>query len=203
MSHLKAYKALDKNANNQWQRTIDVTYKAISDITRKQNPVNGLLPGFATVTRSTGVWDHVPNGATWLEGTGDSRYEYNACRVPWRLGTDVLLYGDTTIGDTSLIATCLRPLHNFLLGSAGGNTAGTFSNIRGNFYMDGTGSSGGGADFRAPVLVSAAAIGTAAQMTDGWSYCRGLNRSGNYYADYFNVIGMIAASGNYWNPDMC
>ena len=205
LSHLKAYEALDTNPANEWQKTIDVTYKAIADITQKQTTVNGLLPGFAAVDRATGIWDHVENGVSWLEGTSDSRYDYNACRVPWRLATDYLLYGDTTIatdrpiGTTSLLNTCLQPLHNFLLGTASGNTAGTFSGIRRNFYMDGTSGSNGNTSYRAPVLVSAAAVGTPAQMTDGWNLCRGINHTGDFYGDYINILSMITASGNYWD----
>jgi hypothetical protein len=197
MSHLKVYQELDTNPNNDWQKTIDATYECIRQLTQLQTPVNGLLPGFAAVDRSTGKWTDTSSNA--LDLSSDGRYEYNACRVPWRLATDVLLYGDTPIKETSLVDTCLRPLHNFLMGPAGGNANGTFSGIGRNFLMNGTGRSNGDTAFRAPVLVSAAAIGTPAQMTDGWNHCRNLNWTGNFYGDYINILSMITASGNYWD----
>jgi len=200
MSHFKAWKAFDTNPNNNWQLMIDATYKIIRDITQLQNPVNGLLPDFAHVNRVTGVWSRVPDGVQWLESANaDSQYAFNAMRIPWRLGTDYLLYGDTPIGNTSLLQTCLQPLHNFLMRGFNGNVWDLWT-IPGISRLDGSGAAHTGAMCVPPVLVSAAAVGTPTQVEALWQFVM-QNRTTDSYSEYYAILSMIAASGNWWTPE--
>ena len=214
LGHLRTYKAVD--TANDWQAVINATNNIIGQITNQQNPVNGLLPGFVILNRSTGIWtpnQSGQNGGAWNESAAsDHRYDWNACRVPWRLGTDILVYGDSNIQygpaplkNITLGNTCIKPLYEFLLrGSTNAGGAGnSFSAVSRNHFMDGTGAAtGAGSAYSSPVALAAAAYGTPSEMESAWSYMRNLSRQNNQYGDYINVLCMIAASGNWWAPEL-
>ncbi|MCL2721727.1 MAG: glycosyl hydrolase family 8 [Treponema sp.] len=222
LTHLRTFKAYN---NNDWQRVINQTNNIIGQITNQQSPRNGLLPGFVFVDRSTGVWqpNHSTSGSwheSWTGGssdrptsTNDDRFDWNACRVPWRLGTDILLYGDTTFnyggatpGTTTLGETCVKPLFEFLLrgSSSSGGANGNFNSMRRNHLMNGTGSTTGiNSAYGSPLAVVTAIYGTPAEMEAAWTYMRTRPfRDGAQYGDYINVLCMIVASGNWWAPEM-
>ena len=66
-------------------------YNACNGIVHYQTTYTkyGLLPDFF-MPNHTGGWSYVP--PNFLEGDGDGSYSYNACRTPWRIGTDALLW---------------------------------------------------------------------------------------------------------------
>ena len=53
-------------------------------------PATGLLPDF--IADPLGSPEPVAPG--FLEGANDGAYDYDACRVPWRVATDFLVSGD-------------------------------------------------------------------------------------------------------------
>ena len=63
----------------------DGDLNAASDYLREK----GLIKAAKKADR-TGGWSYVP--PNFLEGDGDGSYSYNACRTPWRIGTDALLW---------------------------------------------------------------------------------------------------------------
>ncbi|MCL2717875.1 MAG: glycosyl hydrolase family 8 [Lachnospiraceae bacterium] len=192
LSHLRAFAEVDKA--HDWQLVIDATYNVIQEIRDAENELgnkNGFLPDF--VVRSEGRWK-VPDGHV-LEGSGDGTFAYNACRIPWRLGTDYILYGDRVIGDSTLFEYIIKPLDDFA------KEIGSMTQM-GPFNMDG--SSVGWTDphlFAPPFLLPAAITATDQDWLDsiwGWN---GINAyQGDNYADYIKVLVLLIASGNYWTP---
>ena len=192
LSHLKAFDAIDET--HDWQLVIDATYQVIQEIRDAENNLgneNGMLPDF--VIRSDDEWK-VPDGHV-LEGTGDGTFAYNACRVPWRLGTDYILYGDIVIGDSAMYDYIIEPLDYFAKNIGNMNQMGPFN-------MDG--SSVGWTDphlFAPPFLLPAVITARDQEWVDIiWSW-DGINAyQGDNYADYIKLLVLLTASGNYWIP---
>jgi hypothetical protein len=192
-SHLKSYKEIDPD--HDWQAVIDATYNVIREIRNSQNiagNANGLLPDF--VIRGDTGWE-IPFENILEAYDGD--YAYNACRVPWRLGTDYLLFGDTQIGNSSLYEYIIRPVDEFARSFSNGNM-GRFGPLR----MDGTAFSWVDPNlFTPPFLVTAAAVGYDQEWVNAfWDFPGLVRHSGDTYGDYIKLIVMLTASGNYWLP---
>ncbi len=212
LGHLKAYQKADPN--HDWQAVIDATYDVISDIIASETTAghtHGLLPDFA-VRNADGQWEAAP--ADLLEGS-DNTFAYNACRVPWRLGTDYLLFGDFSNDGFSLYSDVIAPLSGFA-GSKG------IENL-GPVELDGTG--GGESDlfnwtepdlFAAPFLVAAAGAQNQPLVDGfytGWTTWKDIGDDnwqpfevgiatydGDTYGDYIQFLVMLTASGNWWQP---
>lgn len=87
-AHFRAFAKVSKDAI--WNKVIDNNYKLFSFLQKKYSPEAGLLPDFIEHINDTPV----PAHAMYLESRYDGYYNYNACRVPWRIATDYILYGD-------------------------------------------------------------------------------------------------------------
>jgi len=86
--HFRAF----QNATNdtRWTKVLDECYSIINTIQTNNSPVTGLIPDFVVSCNTTPV----PAAANFLEGPYDGEYNYNSCRVPWRLTTDYLISGE-------------------------------------------------------------------------------------------------------------
>jgi len=194
ISHLKTYKEVDPDHN--WQAVIDATYNIIKEVRSNQNAAgynNGLMPDF--VTRGEGGWE-IP-GENFIEDY-DGDFSYNACRVPWRLGTDYLLYGNTAIGNSSLYDLIIKPLDDFAVNRTGGNPE-----KLGPLYMNGDPFDWTDPDlFAPPFLVTAAAAGANRKWINAlWNF-NGLKKyNGDTYGDYIKLLVMLTVSGGYWLPE--
>ena len=84
-SHFRAFSIVVNNPN--WDLAVNKYFNIINNI---QNDKTGLLPDFIINTNTTPI----PAGQNYLEGIYDGDFYYNACRFPWRIGTDYLISGD-------------------------------------------------------------------------------------------------------------
>ena len=202
LSHLITFRDVDPA--HDWQAVIDATLNAIWEIRSELNArggpfyQNGLLPDF--IVRQDGSWA-VPPGQI-LESQHDGRWHWNSVRVPWRMGTTYILFGDMPVGSSTLYDLIIAPLDNFARTRPGGLNMGTMN-------MNGTlvGSPGPAMvrDFATPFVVTAAARGGHPnQWVDefwGPRIPNGMHHfQNNVYGDYFRLISLITASGNYWIP---
>ena len=190
LSHLKAYAEADPN--HDWLRVAEATYNVMKDIRDAENSEGrktGFLPDF--VVRGEGRWV-VPEG--FVMERNDHTYAHNSCRVPWRQGTDYLLYGNSKIGESSLWNYIIEPLNTFA------KSLGSLENF-GPFNMDGTSSRFPDPHLFTPPFLVTAACGTDQAWVDelwGWA---GLDEYREHnYADYIKMLVMLTASGNYWKP---
>ena len=189
LDHLKVFKAVDPV--HDWQKVIDSTYACITQLCLLQNPPTGILPDFATLDRKTKTWRPVPaTGDIHWESPHDGQYSANACRTPWRLGTDYLLSGKTPID-----SVCIKPLGKFLREACGGE----FSKLTG-YSLDGKPNDDPASFFANPPLVLAAALGDQEWLDNGWNYAKDLEWIDDQYGSYLNVLALIVISGNYWSP---
>jgi hypothetical protein len=74
-----------------WTNLVEHTYDVVAALQASHSPATGLLPDF--VIDPLGTPDPAP--ASFLEGPTDGAYAFNACRDPWRLGTDFLISDET------------------------------------------------------------------------------------------------------------
>jgi len=194
ISHLKVYKEADPAHN--WQAVIDATYNIIKEIRESQNVAgsnNGLMPDF--VIRGETGWE-IPSENFIEDYDGD--FSYNACRVPWRLGIDYLLYGNTAISNSSLYDLVIKPLDNFAINFTGGNPR-----KLGPLHMNGKPFSWTDPDlFAPPFLVTAAATGANQEWVNAlWNF-NGLTKyNRDTYGDYIKLLVMLTVSGCYWLPE--
>ncbi len=72
--------------DERWMQLYDTTYGIINHFVEKYG--TGLLPDFI-IKDSSGEW--IPAPANFLENENDGVYEYNSCRVPWRISTDAIV----------------------------------------------------------------------------------------------------------------
>jgi hypothetical protein len=192
ISHLKTYKEV--NPDHDWQAVIDATYNIIKEIRNKQNAAgnnNGLMPDF--VIRVESGWE-IP-GESFIEDY-DGDFSYNACRVPWRFGTDYFLFGNTAIGNSSLYDLIIKPLDDFARNYTGGNP-----DKLGPLFMDGKPFSWTDPDlFAPPFLVTAAAVTNQEWVNTLWNF-NGLSEyNGDTYGDYIKLLVMLTVTGAYWLP---
>jgi hypothetical protein len=209
LSHLHAYKAFDTERN--WQEVIDATLNVIAEVRDGLHsggaPNNGLLPDFALKLPADPKW--LPAPPNFLEGSNDGSYGWNSCRTPWRLGASYLLYGDMPMAGNlpspSLYSYIIKPLNDFAKARVGDDK----SSMRGlsmGFALNAeiaNSSQNASASFAVPFMLTAAAVGDDQQWVDAfWEYSGTYKFDNNWYLDYYKLIAMIAASGNYWKAEI-
>ena len=187
LDHFKAFNVVDHA--HDWQKVVDATYDCIQQLCAPNN--TGLLPDFAMFDRKTKTWTPVPGTeSNYWENPEDGEYHQNACRMPWRLGTDYFLSGKTPID-----SCCLKPLNSHLRTASGGD----FNKITG-YQLNGTPRGGNTPYYSNPALVLAAAFGNQEWLDNGWNYAKDLMWYDDRYGSYLNVLALIVMSGNYWSP---
>ena len=194
--HLRTFDYLDPV--NDWGQVIEATYEAQRQLALLRYPdVNGILPDFSYLDRDAGTWHPAPTtDGGWLEGNSDGTYSWNNLRVPWRFGTD-------------LMTSNRNAIDNLILGNLHQHVNATWPNFTGirSMTLDGVGASpasGTGVGFWSPFIVPGAMYDDIGIDQDwfnlAWSHTRRQSQANNFYADYFKVLSMIVASGNYWTP---
>jgi len=180
-AHLKAFAAV--SGDPQWTQIADTTYQLLG----KLLPRTGLSPDF--IAWKQGVY--LPAPPRYLEGRNDGCYSYNACRVPWRVGTDYLLSGDPRA------LALLQPLNAWIQQATGGDPG----KINAGYRLDGQPlAKDDSAAFIGPLAVAA--------MTDPahqtwlnalWAdlLAREPARE-DYFGNSVKLLTMIVVSGNWW-----
>jgi len=187
-SHFKVFANTTNNQN--WNLVVDKCYDLISTIQNNQSMATGLMPDFIINTNT----NPISAGQNYLEDIYDSDYYYNACRFPWRIGTDYLITGDNRAKITT------NKINNWLISATNNNV----SNISNGYKLDGTPIfNWNDATFIAPFAVGAMAD------TSNQDWLNALYeelvsnndlQDGDYYSNTIKLLSMIVISGNYWNP---
>ncbi len=174
-----------------WERAVDAHWQLVSEFQDRYTPGTGLFPDFLIDVRS----DPKPAPGKWLEHPTDGAFSWNACRVPWRLGTDWLISGDPRA------RAALQRLNAFIRAKTGDDPR----RIDGGYHLDG--------DAIPPHLQNetafVAAFGVAA-MTDEanqawldaiWTrVAESPLGADNYYGNSLKLLSMIVMSGRWLAP---
>lgn len=183
VNHFKAFQAATGDA--RWQNVTNKTYTLINSLYTGYSSTTGLLPDFVVYSNNT----YKPAAANFLESQRDGDYNYNSCRVPWRITTDYLLTGDNrALSQLTQQSTWIKT-----------KTGGTPGNIKDGYKLDGTtfGSYNSGA-FYGPFGVGAmTSSANQSWLNSLWSHTAG-SAAENYYEDSLKLFSMIVMSGNWW-----
>ena len=182
----------EATGDNNWNLTIDRCYAINNSIRTNFSPATGLMPDFIRHTNTSPD----PAPPNFLESDYDGDYNYNACRFPWRIATDYLIYGDTRAYNA------LVPINSWIKTKTGSIPA----NIKSGYDLDlGTvlpGSNYNDLSFQAPFAVSAMIDNTnQVWLNSLWNYMKtvSINRDG-YYGNTIKLLSLIVISRNWWAP---
>ncbi len=186
-AHFKAFKKAVQDT--KWDEVIINNYKLFSFMQANYSPDAGLVPDFIrNVNKAPG-----PAPARYLESRYDGYYNYNACRVPWRIATDYILNGDKRAKNiVDKMNTWIRE-----------TTKGDPDNISAGYTLQGDDIKGRNFEalsFIAPFAVSAMVDKkNQVWLNHVWDYILKFELDEfDYYDNSIKMIDMIILSGNYW-----
>ncbi|MFI5157532.1 MAG: glycosyl hydrolase family 8 [Sphingobacteriales bacterium] len=186
------FKAFERaTGDTRWQNVIDNGYKLFTYMQKEYSPDAGLVPDFIIHLNKKPK----PAPAHYLESVYDGDYNYNACRVPWRVATDYLLSGDKrSKAFVQKINHWIRETtnNNTYNLSAGYTLAG--NDIKGRYFE--------ALSFITPFAVSAMVDKSNQQWLNSiWDYTVQFKlKDFDYYDNTIKMLNMIILSGNYWQP---
>jgi endo-1,4-beta-D-glucanase Y len=211
-SHFRAFAGA--SGDRSWERVADNNYRLFRYMQERYSPAAGLLPDFirhvtvggggakaqasgGTLAQADGKGDinAMPAKPHYLESRYDGVYNYNACRVPWRIAMDRILYGDPRSAEIVekinrwIRSTTQNNPDNI---SAGYNLAG--EDLKNRYY-------------EAMCFISSFAISAMVGKDNQvwlnklWDYIIHFSPDGfDYYDNSIKMIHLIILSGNYWGP---
>lgn len=186
-AHFKAFATVTHD--DRWNKVINSEYKLFNKLEDEYSPDAGLVPDFIVNLNKKAK----PAPPYFLESKYDGCYNYNACRVPWRIATDYLLTGDKrSKAIAGKINRWIRETtdHNPYNLSAGYTLEG--NDIKGRYFE--------ALSFIAPFGVSAMVDGkNQAWLNKVWTYLTAFKmKDFDYYDNSIKLMDMIIISGNYW-----
>ena len=218
--HIRAFRVATEDST--WDSVLTNNYRLFHYLQDTYSPEAGLVPdfikhislrpgqGFAgggpiAPAQGAGAADAedaametitaVPAQPNYLESKYDGLYNFNACRVPWRIAADYLVSGDKRAADF------LAPINTWIRTTTKGNP----DNISSGYDLS-------GADlphryfealcFICPFAVSAMASPDNQEWLNKlWDYVTRFKlKDFDYYDNSIKMIDLIILSGNYWAP---
>lgn len=175
--------------NPVWEQVITACQKVVTAFQENGGHETGLLPDFLVVQTDATLRPVPPN---FLESEWDGCYNYNAGRLPWRLGTDALLNGD------SVSAAQVKKMATWVLTQSSGNP----HNIKPGYNLDGSPIPSRkyiSTFFVAPFGVAAMVAGQQEWLNAIYDAVR--SETQGYYADTVTLLCLMIMTGNYWPPE--
>jgi endoglucanase len=174
-----------------WLRVIDKNYQLFYQLQRKFSKEAGLVPDFIQHIQS----HPKPAHAYYLESRYDGMYNFNACRVPWRIGMDYILNGATQS------KKFLEPVNNWIRGTTAGNP----DNISAGYSLNGDDLKF--RNYEALSFISSFAIAAMADKRNQdwlnrlWDYIIQFKLENfDYYDNSIKMLHLIVLSRHCWSP---
>ncbi|MDP4262795.1 MAG: glycosyl hydrolase family 8 [Bacteroidota bacterium] len=188
-AHFKVFR--NATGDKSWDKVIDANYKLFSLLQNRYSAGAGLFPDFIRHINSVPV----PSGPHYLESKYDGYYNYNACRVPWRIATDYIVYGDKRAKEV------VGKINNWIRETTQNNP----DNISAGYTLAGDDIKS--RNFEAMSFIASFAV---AAMVDSanqawvnklWDYIASFDLDQfDYYDNSIKMIALLIVSGNYWIP---
>jgi len=181
-AHFRSF--YEATGNGFWTNVENQCYAILDQLQTNYAAATGLIPDFATNNNVT--WKPARPG--FLEGPNDGFYNYNACRVPWRIGWAACQYNSPR---------ARQILSRFMAWAVPHCT--NAASFKAGYQLDGTDISGNNYDtacFISPTGISAMATTNQPWLNGAFSYAK--NRHEGYYEDSVSLLSMLVMSGNAW-----
>lgn len=169
-----------------WTNVENQCYTILEELQTNSAPTTGLVPDFAVA--QGGHWK--PAKPKFLEGSQAGEYNYNACRVPWRIGWAAASSED---------APARRILRRFMTWATTHATGP--ENFQAGYRLDGT--SPGGSDFDTACFISPTGVAARTTGRQRWlnqTFACATKRHEAYFEDSVSLLCMLVMSGNAWLP---
>ena len=219
--HLRAFR--EATGDPFWDTVINNNYRIFRYLQNTYSPEAGLIPDFIKHTRvgaslgfnavpgtdSLGQQVHgdgpatdddanlyaEPAQANYLESKYDGQYNFNACRVPWRVSTDYLISGDPQA------AAFLKKINSWIRNTTKDNP----DNISAGYNLSGEDLPHRYYEalcFICPFAVAAmSSPDNQDWLNKCWDYIvRFKLKDFDYYDNSIKMLNLIILSGNYWTP---
>lgn len=190
MGHFRAFRAA--TGDESWTKVIDRCYSIVGVMQNDYSPSTGLIPDFVVASGDS----YKPAPPDFLEGANDGAYYYNSCRVPFRLGIDVIMTGDERA------RKALQKINRWIVAE----TRGDPSSIRAGYRLDGEVVD---RDDRSQAFTACFAVGAMCDPSNQewlnalWDRVgKADTKSEGYYADTLRMLCLIVLSGNWWEPPL-
>jgi endoglucanase len=188
-SEMRAFYNASKNT--EWLKSIDSCYKVFDYMQKTYSPEAGLVPDFIQ-----GIGQNPrPAKSYYLESKYDGLYNYNACRVPWRIASDYVIYGERRS------RKFLEPVNKWIQETCSGNP----DNISAGYTL--AGDDLGSRHFEALSFISSFAVSAMVDKKNQewlnrlWDYIiRFRLKDFDYFDNSIKLLTLIILSGNYWLP---
>ncbi len=189
MDHFRAFESA--SGSTAWNAVTNECYSLIHTMQTNFSSASGLLPDFIVHCNTTPV----PASANYLEGPEDGGYSYNACRTPWRIGTDYLVSGDARA------KTALDKMNAWIRTK----TADTPANIQSGYTL--TGATISGDNYESEAFIAPFAVGAMdSSINQTWlnsvyDHLLSMQLSNTtYYENTIKMQTLIVLSSNWWIP---
>jgi len=177
--------------NPEWTLVINTMYHIFENLQVKYSPKAGLLPDFIAYQKH----HYVPAKPHYLESKYDGAYYYNACRLPFRVAVDYLLFNDLRA------QKLLIPMTDWIQDKTNNNS----DKICAGYYLNGQAVPNH--DYATPAFVCPFAIGSMVNkdnqewVNDCWDTINDFEfKDYQYFDNTIQMLSLIIISGNYWLP---
>jgi len=191
--HIRAFR--QATGDSTWDSVLDNNYRVFQYLQDTYSPDAGLVPDFIKHIHFDDKITATPAQPNYLESKYDGAYNFNACRVPWRIAADYLVSGDQRAAEflshiNPWIRTTTKDDPDNI--SAGYNLSGEDLPHR---YFEAL-------CFICPFAVAAMANPDNQQWLNKlWDYITQFKmKDFDYYDNSIKMIDLIILSGNYWAP---
>ena len=186
-AHFKAFEHATND--DKWDKVINTNYRLFNELQEKYSPDAGLIPDFIVHINKKAK----PAPPNFLESPYDGYYNYNACRVPWRITTDYLLTGDKRS------KAIVDRINNWIRGTTNNDA----NNLSAGYTLAGNDIKGRNFEalsFIAPFAVSAMVDKkNQVWLNKVWDYMTAFKlKDFDYYDNTIKLFDMFIISGNYW-----
>ena len=176
----------EATGNKLWKKVEDKCYTILEQLQREYAPNTGLIPDFA-------VWDEEGNWKPaqpyFLEGKNDGTYNYNASRIPWRIGVSSIYYEEPRAQKIidRLMYWVVKKHPNSEIFKAGYTLDGK-ALVEYNLPL-----------FTAPIIVAAMSTNYQNWLDEAFDYISECKT--DYFSDSITLLCLLVISGNYWLPE--